>query len=107
MIGRRFSDKSVQEDITLWPFKVVAGREDRPMVVVEYKGEEKRFSPEEISAMVLAKMRETAEVYLGTSVKNAVVTIPVITINNPQVVDEIRVKKIHITHTNTMKSISF
>jgi heat shock 70kDa protein 1/2/6/8 len=72
MIGRRFSDKSV----TLWPFKVVAGREDRPMVVVEYKGEEKWFSPEEISAMVLAKMRETAEVYLGTSVKNAVVTVP-------------------------------
>jgi heat shock 70kDa protein 1/2/6/8 len=64
MIGRRFSDKSVQEDITLWPFKVVAGHEDRPMVLVEYKGEEKRFSPQEISAMVLAKMRETAEVYL-------------------------------------------
>jgi heat shock 70kDa protein 1/2/6/8 len=78
MIGRRFSDKSVQEDITLWPFKVGAGHEDRPMVL-EYKGEEKRFSPEEISAMVLAKMRETAEVYLGTSVKNAVVTIPAIT----------------------------
>ncbi|TVU47543.1 hypothetical protein EJB05_07148, partial [Eragrostis curvula] len=76
LIGRRFSDKSVQEDIKLWPFKVVAGQEDRPMIVVEYKGEKKQFWPEEISAMVLAKMRETAEVYLGTTVKNAVVTVP-------------------------------
>ncbi|KAL6649679.1 hypothetical protein ACP70R_013903 [Stipagrostis hirtigluma subsp. patula] len=77
LIGRRFNDKSVQEDIKLWPFKVVAGREDRPMIVVQYKGEEKQFSPEEISAVVLAKMKETAEIYLGTTIKNAVVTVPV------------------------------
>ncbi|KAL6639294.1 hypothetical protein ACP70R_023024 [Stipagrostis hirtigluma subsp. patula] len=77
LIGRRFNDESVQKDIKLWPFKVVAGREDRPMVVVQYKGEEKQFSPEEISSMVLAKMKETAEIYLGTTVKNAVVTVPV------------------------------
>ncbi|PUZ41676.1 hypothetical protein GQ55_9G523500 [Panicum hallii var. hallii] len=83
LIGRRFSDKSVQEDIKLWPFKVVAGHEDRPMIVVQYKGEEKQFSAEEISSMVLAKMRETAEVYLGTTVKNAVVTVPVY-FNNSQ-----------------------
>lgn len=77
LIGCKFSDETVQEDIKLWPFKVIAGHEDRPMIVVQYKGKEKRFVPEEISAMVLAKMRETAEVYLGTTVKNAVITVPV------------------------------
>uniref|UniRef100_A0A0E0R543 Uncharacterized protein n=1 Tax=Oryza rufipogon TaxID=4529 RepID=A0A0E0R543_ORYRU len=60
LIGRRFSDESVQQDIKLWPFKVVAGREDKPMIVVRHEGKEKQFMPEEIS-MVLAKMRETAE----------------------------------------------
>ncbi|GJN31051.1 hypothetical protein PR202_gb19405 [Eleusine coracana subsp. coracana] len=66
LIGRRFSDESVQEDMKNWPFKVMKGREDFPMITVHYKGEEKQFTPEEVSAMVLAKMRETAEVYLGT-----------------------------------------
>ncbi|CAN6295587.1 unnamed protein product [Urochloa humidicola] len=83
LIGRRLSDESVQEDVKLWPFKVVAGCEDRPMIVVQFNGEEKQFSAEEISSMVLAKMRETAEVYLGTTVKNAVVTVPVY-FNNSQ-----------------------
>ncbi|KAF8718735.1 hypothetical protein HU200_025036 [Digitaria exilis] len=77
LIGRKFSDETVQEDIKLWPFKVAEGHEDRPMIVVQHKGKEKKFVPEEISAMVLAKMRETAEVYLGTTVKNAVITVPV------------------------------
>ncbi|CAL4922013.1 unnamed protein product [Urochloa decumbens] len=83
LIGRRFSDEIVQEDIKLWPFKVVAGREDRPMIVVQYKGEEKQFSAEEISSMVLTKMKETAEVYLETPVKHAVITVPVY-FNNSQ-----------------------
>ncbi|KAL6645882.1 hypothetical protein ACP70R_017490 [Stipagrostis hirtigluma subsp. patula] len=83
LIGRRFSDESVQEDIKLWPFKVIAGREDRPMILVQFKGEERQFAPEEISSMVLAKMRETAEVYLETTVKNAVITVPVY-FNNSQ-----------------------
>ncbi|CAL4922020.1 unnamed protein product [Urochloa decumbens] len=83
LIGRRLSDESVQEDIKLWPFKVIAGHDDRPMIVVQFNGEEKQFSAEEISSMVLAKMRETAEVYLGTTVKNAVVTVPVY-FNNSQ-----------------------
>ncbi|CAN6295586.1 unnamed protein product [Urochloa humidicola] len=77
LIGRRFSDKSVQEDAKLWPFRVIAGRDDRPMVVVQYQGKERQFTPEEISSMVLAKMRETAEVYLDKPVKNAVITVPV------------------------------
>ncbi|XP_068652765.1 heat shock 70 kDa protein-like [Aristolochia californica] len=76
LIGRRFSDPSVQSDMKHWPFKVVAGPGDKPMIIVQYKGEEKRFSPEEISSMVLTKMKETAEAFLGTVVKNAVITVP-------------------------------
>jgi len=83
LIGRRFDDASVQADIKLWPFEVVAGRDDRPMIVVQHEGKEKQFMPEEISSMVLAKMRETAEVYLGKPVKDAVITVPVY-FNNSQ-----------------------
>ncbi|CAL5352413.1 unnamed protein product [Camellia sinensis] len=63
-------------DVKLWPFKVIAGPGDKPMIVVQYKGEEKQFSAEEISSMVLTKMKEIAEAYLGTTIKNAVVTVP-------------------------------
>jgi len=76
LIGRRFSDPTVQADMKLWPFKVVPGPNDKPMIVVRYKGEEKMFSPEEISAMVLGKMKEISEAYLGQTVKNAVITVP-------------------------------
>ncbi|XP_038695776.1 heat shock 70 kDa protein-like [Tripterygium wilfordii] len=76
LIGRRFSDPSVQSDMKLWPFKVIPGPGDKPMIVVRYKGEEKRFSAEEISAMILTKMREIADAFLGRSTNNAVVTVP-------------------------------
>ncbi|KAJ9160103.1 hypothetical protein P3X46_025535 [Hevea brasiliensis] len=76
LIGRRFSDATVQSDAKLWPFKVISGPGDKPMIVVTYKGEEKQFAAEEISSMVLIKMREIAEAYLGNTVKNAVVTVP-------------------------------
>ncbi|KAG5080850.1 heat shock 70 kDa protein-like [Glycine soja] len=76
LIGRRFSDSPVQNDMKLWPFKVVAGPGDKPMIVVNYKGEEKKFSAEEISSMVLVKMREVAEAFLGHAVNNAVITVP-------------------------------
>ncbi|KAB2618873.1 heat shock 70 kDa protein [Pyrus ussuriensis x Pyrus communis] len=76
LIGRKFSDPSVQSDMKLWPFKVIPGPGDKPMIVVTYKGKQKTFSPEEISSMVLTKMREIAEAYLGQTVKNAVVTVP-------------------------------
>ncbi|CAA7398128.1 unnamed protein product [Spirodela intermedia] len=76
LIGRRISDPSVQSDIKLWPFKVVPGPGEKPMIAVQYKGEEKQFAAEEISSMVLVKMREIAEAYLGSTVKNAVVTVP-------------------------------
>uniref|UniRef100_A0A6N2M5E8 Uncharacterized protein n=1 Tax=Salix viminalis TaxID=40686 RepID=A0A6N2M5E8_SALVM len=76
LIGRRYSEPSVQSDMKHWPFKVVPGPGDKPMIVVKYKGEEKQFAAEEISSMVLTKMREIAEAFLGHSVKNAVVTVP-------------------------------
>jgi heat shock protein 1/8 len=76
LIGRRFNEPTVQSDIKLWPFKVSPGPGDKPMIHVAYKGEEKQFSAEEISSMVLVKMKEIAEAFLGTSIKNAVVTVP-------------------------------
>ncbi|GAU23246.1 hypothetical protein TSUD_172750 [Trifolium subterraneum] len=76
LIGRKYSDFVIQNDIKLWPFKVVAGSDDNPQIVVQYKGEEKRLCAEEISSMVLTKMHEIAEKFLGSPVKNAVVTVP-------------------------------
>jgi L1 cell adhesion molecule like protein len=76
LIGRRFSDTVVQQDMKHWPFKVIAGNNDNPIFEVQYLGEKKTFTPEEISAMVLVKMKQTAESYLGETVKNAVVTVP-------------------------------
>jgi heat shock protein 1/8 len=75
LIGRPFNDPAVQADMKHWPFKVVdvAGK---PVIEVEFKGEQKRFNPEEISAMVLTKMKETAEAFLGHDVREAVVTVP-------------------------------
>eukprot|EP01012_Entosiphon_sulcatum_P005731 TRINITY_DN125_c0_g2_i2.p1 TRINITY_DN125_c0_g2~~TRINITY_DN125_c0_g2_i2.p1 ORF type:complete len:670 (-),score=197.03 TRINITY_DN125_c0_g2_i2:55-2019(-) len=76
LIGRRFSEPSVQSDMKHWPFKVMAKGDDKPIIVVQYKGEEKQFLPEEISSMVLLKMKETAENYLGKKVTKAVITVP-------------------------------
>ncbi|XP_045165411.2 heat shock protein 70 B2-like [Mercenaria mercenaria] len=75
LVGRKFDDQSVQNDMKHWPFKVV-NNGGKPKIQVEYKGEMKTFAPEEISSMVLTKMKETAEAYLGKKVKNAVVTVP-------------------------------
>jgi len=76
LIGRKFSDAAVQSDIKLWPFKVFSGAGEKPMIQVDYKGETKDFGAEEISSMILIKMKETAEAFLGKDVKNAVVTVP-------------------------------
>jgi len=76
LIGRKFSDPVVQNDIMLWPFKVTSGVNDKPMITVKFKGQEKHFCTEEISSMVLTKMREVAEAYMGFPVKNALVTVP-------------------------------
>merc|ERR1712107_182230 len=75
LIGRKYDDPTVQSDMKHWPFKV-AQHGDKPKLEVEYKNETKTFTPEEISAMVLTKMKETAEAYLGHDVKDAVVTVP-------------------------------
>merc|ERR1711998_828848 len=76
LIGRKFSDRTVQDDCALWPFKVEAGAGEKPMICVNFKGEAKKFQAEEISSMVLTKMKEIAETYLGKKVNNAVVTVP-------------------------------
>ncbi|GKB87470.1 putative heat shock protein 70 family protein, partial [Tanacetum coccineum] len=76
LIGRKFSDSKVQEDVKLWPFKVIQGLADTPKIVVTYKGQNKEFLAEEVSSMILGKMKEIAEAYLGKEVKNAVITVP-------------------------------
>ena len=76
LIGRKFSDKLVQDDMKLWPFKVVNDGSDRPQIVSTFKDEEKKFYPEEISAMILAKMKETVEAYTGEECKDVVITVP-------------------------------
>merc|ERR1711920_655304 len=75
LIGRRFKDSTVQKDIKLLPF-TWADKSGKPMINVMVKGEEKVLSPEEVSSMILTKMKETAENYLGKEVKHAVITVP-------------------------------
>jgi L1 cell adhesion molecule like protein len=87
LIGRKYSDATVKSDMRLWPFKVVCGDGDtrglsdlrsqwKPHVEVEYRGETRQFAPEEISSMVLGKMKSIAESYLSQPVKSAVITVP-------------------------------
>ncbi len=75
LVGRRFDDPTVTADRKHWPFKVVNDN-GKPKIEVEFKEETKQFFPEEISAMVLTKMKQTAEAYLGHEVKKAVITVP-------------------------------
>eukprot|EP00818_Percolomonas_sp_WS_P007562 CAMPEP_0117436638 /NCGR_PEP_ID=MMETSP0759-20121206/1110_1 /TAXON_ID=63605 /ORGANISM="Percolomonas cosmopolitus, Strain WS" /LENGTH=657 /DNA_ID=CAMNT_0005228243 /DNA_START=797 /DNA_END=2770 /DNA_ORIENTATION=- len=77
LIGRRFDDPNVQNDMKHWPFKVLGeGSDNKPVIVVTHKGQEEKFTPEQISSMVLTKMKQIAEDYLGMNVKKAVVTVP-------------------------------
>jgi len=75
LIGRKFEDATVQSDMKHWPFEVISDG-GKPKLQVDYKGETKSFFPEEVSSMVLTKMKETAEAYLGKTVTDAVVTVP-------------------------------
>ncbi|CAI9276505.1 unnamed protein product [Lactuca saligna] len=72
----KFSDPQVQKDIQSWPFKVIEGPSEKPAIVVEFRGEEKKYAPEELSAMVLKKMKDACEEFLGTKVTDAVITVP-------------------------------
>ena len=76
LLGRSYDDEHVQQDKKLWTFDVVNDGNNKPKVEVDYQGERKRFFPEEISAMVLTKMREIAEGYIGTEAKDVVITVP-------------------------------
>jgi len=75
LIGRKFGDDTVQSDMKHWSFQVISDN-GKPKLQVEYKGEDKTFTPEEISSMVLVKMKETAEAYLGHDLNKAVITVP-------------------------------
>ncbi|CAH0389967.1 unnamed protein product [Bemisia tabaci] len=75
LIGRKFDDPKIQADMKHWPFTVINDC-GKPKIQVEYKGEVKKFAPEEISSMVLTKMKETAEAFLGDKVRDAVITVP-------------------------------
>jgi L1 cell adhesion molecule like protein len=75
LIGRKIDDAVVQADMKHWPFSVV-GKDGKPLIEVDFKGERKQFMPEEISAMVLTKLKQTAEAYLGGTVRDAVITVP-------------------------------
>ncbi|KAF4741626.1 70-kilodalton heat shock protein, partial [Perkinsus olseni] len=74
LIGRKYDDPVVQHDKKMWPFKVMSGSDDKPIIEVHYKGEAKQFHAEEISSMVLGYMKETAEAFLGSKVNDAVIT---------------------------------
>lgn len=76
MVGKSFSDPILQADMKKWPFKVEADSLNRPIVVVTYKGETKKFHPEELTAMILVRLKEAAEKQLATPVKKAVITVP-------------------------------
>ncbi|XP_044742217.1 heat shock protein 68-like isoform X2 [Chrysoperla carnea] len=75
LIGRKFDDTKIQQDMKHWPFRVINDC-GKPKIEVEFKGEQKRFAPEEISSMVLTKMKEIAEAFLGTTIRDAVITVP-------------------------------
>ena len=75
LIGRKFDESAVQSDMKHWPFKVV-NSSGKPKIQIEHKGETKTFSPEEVSSMVLTKMKDIADAYLGTKIKDAVITVP-------------------------------
>ena len=76
LIGRNYNDKIIEEDLKLWPFRVTADENNKPLIGVEYQGSPKTFRPEEISAAILTKMKDTAEAFLGHPVSKAVITVP-------------------------------
>jgi L1 cell adhesion molecule like protein len=76
LIGRKFNEAVVQEDIKLWSFNVTGDSNNKPLINVKYKNEDKQFHPEEISAMVIQRLKETTESFLGHPLKKVVITVP-------------------------------
>jgi L1 cell adhesion molecule like protein len=76
LIGRKYTDEVVQQDIKLWSFNVSGDNNNKPLINVKYKNEDKTFHPEEISAMVIQRLKETTESYLGHPLKKVVITVP-------------------------------
>ena len=76
LIGRKFSDQQIQNDIKHWSFQVSPDSNDKPFISVQYKKELKEMKPEEVSAMILSKMKQVSENYLGEKVDSAVITVP-------------------------------
>jgi len=76
LIGCKFDDKSVQSVMKHWPFEVIKDEKGKPKLLVEYKGEKKTLFPEQVVAMILTKLKQIAEVYLGTNVTQAIITVP-------------------------------
>ena len=82
LIGRNFSDKQVKEDIKHWPFKIESDENDKPMIKIEDNEGEKKYYPEQISALILKQLKKDAEEFLGREVKEAVITVPAYFNNN-------------------------
>jgi heat shock protein 1/8 len=76
LIGRKYTDQVVQQELKNLSYNIIKGPDDKPIIDVQYKGEKKTFSPEEISSMILTKMKEIAESYIGYDIKQAVITVP-------------------------------
>lgn len=76
LIGRKFSDPEIQEDVKMWSFTVEQGSGDKPLIKVKYKNEDKYYHAEQISAFILSKMKEIAEKFVGSKVTQAVITVP-------------------------------
>ena len=76
LIGRKYTDDVVQKDIKHWSFAVSGDKDNKPLINVKYKNEDKTFHPEEVSAMVIQRLKETTESYLGHELKKVVITVP-------------------------------
>lgn len=76
LIGRKFNDENVVEDTKLWSFKVEGDNNDKPIIKVQYKKEEAQFQPEQISALVIQRLKETTEAYTGRPLTKVVITVP-------------------------------
>ena len=103
LIGRNYNDPIVQKDMKLWPFKVVKDENNKPMICVEYKNKEEKYHPEQISAMVLERLKQDTEKYLNTKIKDVVITVPAY-FNNAQRQATIDAGK--IAGLNVMKTIN-